>query len=303
MQLKYILIFLIPFLLLSLYGGCSKDGGGDQDTLNRCFSDMSSNPCFDPNEGGSSSTVDDKTVDEVIEEQENRQDFLGQLDINEIVRTLGRSIFLPDLPAECMWEDSGLVIKTQEDWNRYRTNCYFQGNFFEPPDVNYVDNMVIISLNGFRGFGTEVVAVLEFDFELVAVITDTVSDASSSEAKFFGSSVVEVERKELPVSFIRVEEICNTVFNLSNAECLAESMINSCEGLFCTFNGGRTGIFDPNCTALDCTSVQCQDFGMNFSEVVMGTITDLEVGESLFPNGIINLGDGDREVGCGIVVE
>jgi hypothetical protein len=54
---------------------------------------------------------------------------------------------------------------------------------------------------------------------------------------------------------------------------------------------------------LDCTSVQCQDFGMNFSEVVMGTITDLEVGESLFPNGIINLGDGDREVGCGIVVE
>ncbi len=303
--MKYVLIFLIPFLLLSLYGSCG-NGGGDQDTINRCFSELSSNPCFDENEGGSTSSVNDRTIGEIIQEQENRPDFLRQLDFNEIVRTLGRSIFLPFLPPECRWEDSGLVIKTQHDWNRFRNSCFFKDNIFDIPDVNFSENMVIISLKGTRQFGTEVVTILEFGTELIAVITDTNSDLESSEARFFGSSVVEVVKRDVPVSFIRVEDVCNSVFNFPNSECLAESLLNRCENTPCSFLGGTIDMTEPNCTALDCTSVSCEEIEIgNFNiDTVSGIITDITLMENnLLPEGIINVDGEDRVVSCTLVVE
>jgi len=297
--MKYIAYLIIPLVLVWLYGGCGSGGGSinvDQVTLdNLCFLLTSNDPCFDSNEGSETRMVDDKTVEEVIAEEEGKPTFIKQLEFSKILSTLGRSIFLPTLREGCMWDDDGLVIKTTNDWDNYRNNCYFTDSFFDPPDVDFSESMVIVSLQNSQGFGTDILAVLEFEDELIAIISDRTSDVASQLAPGFGLFVIEIERQELPVSFIRIRDLCNSFLNLSNSECLGESMTNICEPMFCSFLGNGTGLGEGDCLALDCTSINCNR--------VPGTITDLSLNENDFPIGLINIEGEDEEVSCSLIVE
>ncbi len=95
-----------------------------------------------------------------------------------------------------------MVIKTTEDWNRFRNSCFF--SFFELPNVDFSNNMVLVSTRDFAEFGTAIEAVLEFDTELVVVIRDDISDIPTP-APGFPFDIVSVPRRDLPVDFIRVE--------------------------------------------------------------------------------------------------
>ncbi len=316
--MKYIAYLIMPLLLISLYGGCNNGDGGnnaDQVTLdNLCFLLTSDDPCFDPNEGSETRTVDDKNVEEVIAEEESKPNFVRQLEFSKILSTLGHSIFLPPLREGCSWGDDGLVIKTSNDWDNYRNNCFFTDNLFglEPRDVDFSENMVVVSLKGFGSFGTQIVAVLEFENELLAVISDTLSNAPSPQAKSFGSFGVEVERKNLPVSFIRVEDICNSIYNLSNSECLAESIINECEAIICSSDTYDVAGVPSRCDVIDCSSFHCEEvrslvptedplFFMSVTEP--GSFTDLGLNEKDFPIGIVEVGGVQEEFGCSILIE
>ena len=197
------LLILITVVLM----GCNDDGGG---TINICFSEMSSNPCFDPNIGGSTAIVTDQTVDEVINEQESREDFVGELEITNIVRDRAFTGVPPPLPAECSWGENALVIKTEEDWDRFRDSCFFSVYSSETgtplPDIDFSIQMVIVSMQDIDGLETEIEAVLEFDSELVAVIRDDESDPPPP-APGFPFHIVSVPRIDLPVDFIRVQNL------------------------------------------------------------------------------------------------
>ncbi len=188
---KYLLA--IPFIFLML--GCNDSN----DAKNFCYILTSSDPCFDANEGGSTEIVTDQTVEEVIGEEEGMPGFDGVLDIDDILNEV--AIFGLDDP-ECPYEQSGLVIKTTGDWNRFRQSCLF--SFFELPNVDFSNSMVLVSTQNFGEFGTTVEAVLEFDAELVVVIKDDVSDFDSP-APGYPFDIVSIPRHDLPVDFIRVE--------------------------------------------------------------------------------------------------
>lgn len=188
-------IFIIPFVLLAL--GCNDGGGGDSE--NFCYLLDSADPCHDANEGGSTEIVTDRTVDEVIVEEEGMPGFESELEITDILTTAG---FLGERPPDCPWEQAELVIKTTRDWNRFRQSCLF--SFFELPNVDFSNNMVLVSTQEFAGFGTEIVTVLEFDDSLAAVISDDVSEFPNP-APAFRFSIVSIPRRDLSVDFIRVE--------------------------------------------------------------------------------------------------
>ncbi len=189
---KYLLA--IPFIFLML--GCN-DG---DDAQNFCYILTSSDPCFDANAGGSTTVVTDQTVEEVIAEEEGMPGFEGELEVTDILTTAG---FLGERPPDCPWAQTQLVIKTARDWNRFRQSCLF--SFFELPDVDFSENIVLVSTQNFDGFGTSILAALEFDTELAAVIKDEVSEFDNP-APAFRFSIVSIPRRDLPVDFIRVEE-------------------------------------------------------------------------------------------------
>lgn len=188
---KYLIA--IPFIILIL--GCNDS----EDSQNFCYLLTASDPCYDANEGGSTEIVTDQTVDEVIAEEEGMPGFEGELEIDDILNEV--AILFPDDP-ECPYEQSGLVIKTTGDWNRFRNSCLF--SFFEIPNVDFSENMVLVSTQNFGEFGTTIEAVLEFDEELVVVIKDDVSDFDSP-APGYPFDIVSIPRRDLPVDFIRVE--------------------------------------------------------------------------------------------------
>lgn len=206
MKMPLYLLILITVVLM----GCNDDGGG---TINICFSEMSSNPCFDPNVGGSTTIVTDQTVDEVIDEQESQDDFVGELEITNIVMDRAFVGIPPDtLSGECIgaWGENQIVIKTEEDWDRFRDSCFFSVYSSETdtplPDIDFSLQMVIVSMQDIDGLGTEIEAVLEFDSELVAVIRDDESDPPPP-APGFPFHIVFLPRIDLPVDFIRVENL------------------------------------------------------------------------------------------------
>lgn len=160
---KYLIV--IPFILLMI--GCNDEN----DSQNFCYILTSSDPCFDANAGGNTTVVTDQTTEEVIAEEEGMEGFAGGLDIDDILNEV--AIFNPD-STDCPFEQSQLIIKTTEDWNRFRNSCFF--SFFELPNVNFSNNMVLVSTRDFAEFGTAIEAVLEFDTELVVVIRDDISD-------------------------------------------------------------------------------------------------------------------------------
>ena len=188
---KYLLA--IPFIVLML--GCNDSN----DAKNFCYILTSSDPCFDANEGGSTEIVTDQTVEEVIEEEEGMPGFEGELEITDILTTAG---FLGVNHPDCPWEQGELVIKTTRDWNRFRQSCLF--SFFELPNVDFSNNMVLVSTQDLADFDTIIMAVLEFDAELVAVIEDEVAELPSP-APAFRFSIASIPKRDLPVDFVRVE--------------------------------------------------------------------------------------------------
>lgn len=191
---KYI---ILAISLLFLVIGCNDSGGGDN--RNFCYLPDASDPCYDANAGGSTSIVTDQSVDEVIAEEEAMPGFEGELEIDDILNEV--AILFPDDP-ECPYEQSELVIKTVQDWNRFRNSCFF--SMFDLPDVDFSERVVLVSTQNFAEFGTTIEAVLEFDNRLVAVIEDDVTDVITP-APGFPFDIVSIPRRDLPVDFIRVE--------------------------------------------------------------------------------------------------
>ncbi|GEM_PF-1360765 len=202
MRAWLILISLVLFML-----GC---GDNNVETVNDCFSKTSSNPCFDPNTGGSTTTVTDKTTDQVIAEQEGQPGFKGELPIASIVETVAFVGTPISLPSGCIWEENELVIKTQDDWNRFRDSCFF--SFFSSktgttlPDIDFSTQMVLVSIQDMGGLGTEIVSVLEFNSDVVAIIRDDESSIPPP-ALGFPFHIISVPRRDLPVNFIRVKNV------------------------------------------------------------------------------------------------
>jgi len=190
---KYILI--IPFVLLAL--GCNDGGGGEN--RNFCYLPDASDPCYDANEGGSTEIVTDQTVDEVIAEEEGMPGFEDELEIDDILNGL----VIPRLGEPiCSFEQSELVIKTAKEWNRFRNSCFF--SMFDLPDVDFSENMVLVSTQNFAEFDTTIEAVLEFGDRLVAVIEDEVPTIPPP-GPGFPFDIISIPRRDLPVDFIRVE--------------------------------------------------------------------------------------------------
>jgi hypothetical protein len=196
---KYLLA--IPFIFLML--GCNDS----EDSQNFCYILTSSDPCFDANEGGSTEIVTDQTVEEVIADEEGMPGFEGELDITVILNTIA-FVFIDDPAPDCPYEQSELVIKTANDWNRFRQSCFFSP--LELSNVNFSENMVLVSTQDFAEFGTQTMAVLEFDDSLAAVIRDRVSEFPNT-APGFPLSIVSIPRSNLPVDFIRVEVVLNPI--------------------------------------------------------------------------------------------
>jgi hypothetical protein len=143
--------------------------------------------------------VTDETVEEVIADEEGMPGFEGELEIDNILNEV--AILIPDDP-ECPYEQSGLVINTTVDWNRFRNSCLF--SLFNLPNVDFSENLVLVSKQNFAELGTTIEAVLEFDSKLVVVIEDVVSDIPTP-APGYPFSIVSIPRRDLPVDFIRVE--------------------------------------------------------------------------------------------------
>lgn len=273
--------------------------------MNKCFSITSPDPCFDGDAVGETNSINDKSTDEVIAEEENKQGFIRQLNVKQVLKTFGYSVFLPPLDPECVWDESVIVINSNEDWDRFRESCYYTDNLFNLPDVDFSKFTLIISYQDPSGFGTRIATVLEFDEELAVVIEDRISDVPA-QSLGFPSYIGRIKKTDKISNVIRVQSICNSFFNLSDSECLAESLTNSCQFAACSFSNGSAGILKPNCSPLDCSTVQCEQINVidnNMSVNISGIITDLELNDQGLPVGLINIDGEDREVDCGLVVE
>ena len=191
---------ILTVILFSLFlvTGCDSGNHGS-DAENFCYLESSPDPCFDPNADGSTVIVMDLTVDEVITEQEGMEGFEEELPVTNLLKRNG---FVGEPPPICPFEQSELVIKTNEDWNRFRDSCFF--SFFELPDVDFSSSMVLVSTQDFAQLGTSVEAVLVFEDHLTAVVQDDIITIASP-APGYPFNIVSIPRIDLPVDFIRVE--------------------------------------------------------------------------------------------------
>jgi len=202
-------ILVIVLFSLFVVAGCDSNNGGSDDE-NFCYVESSPDPCFDPNADGSTVIVTDLTVEEVITEQEGLEGFEEQLPVTNILEQIGFPAVPPPVcpseqnepVVETSSEQSELVIKTNDDWNRFRDSCFF--SFFELPDVDFSSSMVLVSTQDFAQLGTSVEAVLVFEDHLTAVIEDDIITIPSP-APGYPFNIVSIPRSDLPVDFIRVE--------------------------------------------------------------------------------------------------
>ncbi|MGB2693028.1 MAG: hypothetical protein WBB48_12555 [Thermodesulfobacteriota bacterium] len=188
-------LFLVSVLFLFSITACDDNN----QKLNTCYIETSSNPCFDSNIGGETITITDQSVEEVISDLENMEGFIIALETTIILQQLA---FLGPQPPDCPFEQSALVIKTTNDWDRFRNSCFF--SFFELPDVNFENNTVFVSTQEFAELGTRVEAVLEFDNNISVVIEDDITNIPPP-MPGFPISIVSVPRINLPADFFRVE--------------------------------------------------------------------------------------------------
>ena len=197
MKRRNVILTAILFSLFIVTGCDSSNHGSDAE--NFCYLESSSDPCFDPNADGSTVIVMDLTVNEVITEQEGMEGFEEQLPVTNILEEVG---FVGEPPPICPFEQNELVIKTNEDWDRFRDSCFF--SFFELPDVDFSSSMVLVSTQDFAQLGTSVEAVLVFEDHLTAVVQDDISTIPPP-APGYPFNIVSIPRRDLPVDFIRVE--------------------------------------------------------------------------------------------------
>jgi len=196
---KNLTVILTAILLgLSVVAGCDSSNHGS-DAGNFCYLESSSDPCFDPNTDGSTVIVTDLTVEEVITEQEDLEGFEEELPVTNLLKRNG---FVGEPPPDCPFEQNELVIKTNEDWDRFRDSCFF--SFFELPDVDFSSSIVLVSTQDFAQLGTSVEAVLVFEDHLTAVVQDDISTIPPP-APGYPFNIVSIPRIDLPVDFIRVE--------------------------------------------------------------------------------------------------
>ncbi len=66
--------------------------------------------------------------------------------------------------------------------------------------------MVLVSIQDMGGLGTEIVSVLEFNSDVVAIIRDDESSIPPP-ALGFPFHIISVPRRDLPVNFIRVKNV------------------------------------------------------------------------------------------------
>ncbi len=191
-------IFVVILFSLLVITACDSNNGGS-DAENFCYIESSSDPCFDPNADGSTVIVTGLTVDEVITEQEGMEGFGEELPVTNLLKRNG---FVGEPPPFCPFEQNELVIKTNEDWDRFRDSCFF--SFFELPDVDFSSSMVLVSTQDFAQLGTSVEAVLVFEDHLTAVVQDDITTIASP-APGYPFNIVSIPRSDLPVDFIRVE--------------------------------------------------------------------------------------------------
>lgn len=125
--------------------------------------------------------------------------FEEQLPVTNILEEVR---FVGEPPPDCPFEQNDLIIKTNEDWNRFRDSCFF--SFFELPDVDFSSSMVLVSTQDFAQLGTTIEAELEFDNHLTAIIEDTVTTIPPP-GPGYPFNIVSIPRRDLPVDFIRVE--------------------------------------------------------------------------------------------------
>ena len=150
--------------------------------------------------------VTDQTAGEVILEQEAMEGFVDQLPVTNILEIV--SVF--GIPGpDCPFEESELIINTNDDWNRFRDSCFF--SLFELPDIEFSISLVLVSTQNFAEFGTRFVALIEFGDHLTAVIEDDVSEIPPP-SPGYPFNIVTVPKRELPVDFIRVESELNIFF-------------------------------------------------------------------------------------------
>ena len=193
------LLTLILLAVLFCSTACDSGNNGNNSEENFCYLKSSSDPCFDPNLGGATTTVTDQTVEEVIMEQENAEGFIEQLTIVKIFGGFNPGI----LPPFCPFEQSELVIKTNSEWNRFRNSCFFSP--FDLPGVDFTNNMVLVSNLRLAQFGTNIVAVLQFKDHLTAIIEDGIPTVPPP-SPGFSYDLVSVPSRVMPVDFIRVEK-------------------------------------------------------------------------------------------------
>lgn len=207
-NLAAIISFTLPLII---YSGCGDDGedGGSDSQINTCFSVLQPEPepCFDEDAVGMTSFVTDKTVEEVISEQEAMSGFVGELEFREIAR---EGFFAgPALPEmiDCLsvYAQSELVINDEGDWGMFRDSCWFSQ--FDLPDVDFSNEAVLAVIKDSIGFETDIVSVLEFSSRIVVIVRDRefIELPPSIHAGPF--HIVSIPNIDAPLVFIRVEEV------------------------------------------------------------------------------------------------
>jgi hypothetical protein len=204
---------LCLFVLISsaFLWSCGADHDGQ--SINACFSAVSANPCSSLNVGGSTKIITGQATKDIIAEQKVRTDFVKELKVTNIARDRAFAGVPPDsLSAECIkaWGENAIVIKTMEDWERFRGSCFFSVYSSEKgtslPNIDFSGQMVIASMQSIDSLGTEIETVLEFGSGLTAVIRDDKSIIPPP-APGFPFHIVAVPKTDLPVDFIRVENL------------------------------------------------------------------------------------------------
>lgn len=189
-------ITIMTLICILSIAGCSSGNNNNGDE-NFCYLESSLNPCFDPNQDGTTAFVTDQTVMDVIEEQEAMEGFEEQLPLTNIFNAYK----LGNFPPLCPFEESELVIKTNNDWDRFRNSCFFSTH--DLPELDFADEMVLVSIQEFGQLETMIVAVLEFHDHQTAIIEDINFPPPPSPGNSI--NIISLSRTDKPVDFIRIE--------------------------------------------------------------------------------------------------
>lgn len=205
MRILFLLSVLSIFFVFPLTLGCGGNGGV---SLNKCYLSTSSDPCFESN-STNTEVRSNTTTNEVITGQKEMPSFMQEIPVTNILKDRPFSPTPEELPEDCReWIENVIVITNPNDWERFRNSCFY--SFFQLPEVNFSQDMIIVSMQAMSGLGTTVEAALDFNKEtggirLVIVITDEISPMPNP-APGFPFHIVSVPERGLPIDIIRVKE-------------------------------------------------------------------------------------------------